>query len=489
MNAKTLLTCSLLSCLGLVSWIQADAPTERATKLAHRAWILTDLILEKHIDPPARQQMLLGGIKALYRAAGQTAPAELGAKVSAVTDETQLASLLASAWPKEDKSRDPELSAENVMLRGLFGTSEGIFSESDAYLSARDLKSHQVLTGNRYVGTGVQIGYDKKEKVAQIINPFPGGPMRKAGGRPGDLILSIDGKDMKGAPLRDFVKRLQGEEGEPVTVVVRQPRDTQTRTLKIIRGVIPFAAVMGWQRKGEDSWSFRIAPDSAVGYLRISDLNVSTPHQLRRLEPLVRADGVRALVLDMRFTRGSDMGHAALTADALLDGGVLWRVRDRSGHVKEYKADRDCLFRDMPIAVLAGPQTGAMAEGVVAALKDNHRAVIVGEPTAGNTAITSLIPAPDGEGALLIRTATRERPAALKDVQEMPNPTSIQPDHAVAFDRKLMGPLQRWFTQQELPETDPSVKPPEDPQLAKAIAVLRATLASKGGSGHGASAP
>jgi C-terminal peptidase prc len=492
MFVKTLLTCPLVMLPGLVMLARAEAPADRPVTLAHRAWVITDLVLARHIDPPARQQMLLGGVKALYRAAGRTPPPELAAQVSAVADESQLAALLGRVWPKA-AAPDPDGSLEDHMVGGLLGPREGR-GEGDAYLPPQALKAHQVLTGNRYVGTGVQIGYDQKEKLAQIINPFPGGPCRKAGGKPGDLIVSIDGHDMKGAPLREFVKRLQGEEGTPVTAVVRQPKSKETRTLNMIRGVIPFASVLGWQRKGEDSWSFRIAPDSPVGYLRVSDINVSTPHQLRRLEPLVRAEGVRAVVLDMRFTAGSDMGHAALTADALLDGGVMWRVRDRAGHVKEYKADRDSLFRDMPLAVLAGPHTERMAEAVVAALQDNHRAVVVGEPTRGNTAVTTLIPAPDGQGALLLRTGVRERVGTNKtsdgdDPGLLPGPASVRPDYAVAFDGKLMGPLHAWSLQQEVPEPDPSVKPPHDPQLVKAVAALRAALEKKGGGARGASAP
>jgi carboxyl-terminal processing protease len=406
-----------------------------------------------------------------------------------VANEGQLADLLAAAWPQAEvkgpqTTPDPD-TAEDVMLRGMFrrlfrpapGPGTG-----DAYLSAKERKGHEVLTGNRYVGTGVQIGYDAKEKLAQIINPFPGGPCRKAGGKPGDLIVSIDGVDMKGKPLGQFVKRLQGEDGTAVTAVVRQPGEKQTRTLNMVRGVIPFASVLGWQRKGEDGWSFRLGTDSDVGYLRFADFKASTAHELRRLEPAVRAEGVRALVIDLRQAAGSEMSHAVGAADALLDGGMMWKVRDRAGRAKEYKADRDCLFRDWPLAVLVGPHTGPLGEALAAALQDNHRAVVVGEPTPGRTGVTTLLPEPDGPGAVLIRTSVRERarPAkAAEDAEDDLDPASVRPDRVVRGDDKLTRGLQAWYVQQEVPVPNPAVKPPDDPQLARAVELLREALAKR----------
>jgi carboxyl-terminal processing protease len=489
MKARTLLAGSVATWLVVAAAARAEAPKGSPEKLAHRVWAVADLVLDKHIDPPARQQMLLDGVKALYRASGRTPPPELGARVSALTDEAGLAPLLAEAWPAASaklphRGVDPD-TPEDVVLRGMLGHGEGVFG-GDGYLSAREKKAHEVIAGNRYVGTGVQIRYDQKVGLAQIVNPFPGGPCRKAGGRPNDLILSIDGVDMHGKPLRDFVKRLQGEAGTSVTAVVRQPKEKETRTLNMVRGVIPFASALGWKRKGEESWTFRLGTDSPVGYLRLSDVKVSTAHELRRLETAVRGEGVQALVLDLRFTSGDDLGHAALVADALLDGGLMWKVRDRSGRVKEVKADRDCLFRDLPLVVLVGRHTGPAGEAVAAALQDNRRAVVVGEMTQGRDGVTSVLPAPDGEGAVVIRTAVRERARPAKGADGEDAGSAVRPDQYVAAERKLDEPLMRWFQQQESPEPDPSVQPPDDPQLTRAVAAAREKLAKKDGGSHGA---
>jgi carboxyl-terminal processing protease len=344
-------------------------------------------------------------------------------------------------------------------------------------LSPKELKQYEVLTGNRYEGTGIQIRMDPKEKLAQIVVPFPGGPARKAGARPGDLILEVNDQSMAGKSLGEYVRRLQGEAGTEVSMTVRQPGESKTRRLPMIRSVVPFTSVHGYRRTGEESWSFRLDAEAGVGYLSVSDLKSSTMLELRKIEPLVREQGVRALVLDLRFTLGTEIRYATLVADGLLDGGVLWRVRDAHGKVKEYKADRDCLFRDMPMAVLVDEHTGQMGDLMAAALQDRKRAVLVGEPTARNLTVSGLVPLPEGQGALILRTGTVERMARA----DKPDASEgfVVPDHRVSLERKQLEAVLEWRAQQDSPEPKADAKPPTDPQLDKAVALLREALAQQ----------
>jgi carboxyl-terminal processing protease len=458
----------------------APKPAYDARPLARRVWQVTDLVLERHVNPPARQQMLLAGLNALLREDQEVGSRNLGARVSRVTTEEQFAALLAEVWPGGEGSRVEE--RENSLLHGLLGGEEKGRGEV-GYLTPFEVHIDGVDSGNRYIGTGIQIRRDEKEGYAQIVVPFAGGPARKAGARPGDLIVEIEGASTRDWTLMQVVKKLQGEEGVPVRFTVRQPNEKQTRVLEMVRGVIPFASVLGWRRVNDEGWSFRIDPREGIGYLRIAGLKASTPLELRKIEPLVRAEKVRALVLDMRFTEGSEMSHAALVADAFLDGGLMWRVRDRAGRVQEYRADRDCLFRDWPLAVLVGEHTGGVGAAVAAALQDNGRAVIVGEPTRRKGMVTSLLPLPGG-AAVRIPTGTLERsgrpprPGQPPVADRFLRPGGVQPDRAVTMDPDLIPALGEWSRQQESPEPPaPDVKPPEDRQLAGAVAVLRDALA------------
>ncbi len=190
-------------------------------------------------------------------------------------------------------------------------------------------------------------------------------------------------------------------------------------------------------------------------------------------------------MLDLRFATGQDIHHAALVADGLLDGGLLWRVCDAKGRVKEYKADRDCLFRDMPMAVLVGEHTDSMARALTAALQDRGRAIVVGSPTKPGLFVTSLVSLPEGQGSLLLRTGTVERivradkstPANANQFQAIAG--LVVPDRRVAIERKEVDAVLMWRQQQQSPEPKADTKPPADPQLDKAAALLRETLAAQ----------
>ena len=153
--------------------------------------------------------------------------------------------------------------------------------------------------------------------------------MREAGAKAGDLIVEVDGKDTLGVKLRTVVDWLRGEEGAPVRVVIRKPGEKANRTLHLTRSVVPFQMVEGYRRAGE-GWTYRIDPATPVAYVRIASITSGTLHELRQLEPQLRGEGVRAIVLDLRFTGGhsDNVQAAALVANGFLDGGLLWRVID-----------------------------------------------------------------------------------------------------------------------------------------------------------------
>jgi hypothetical protein len=282
-----------------------------------------------------------------------------------------------------------------------------------------------------------------------------------------------------------LVEMIRGEEGTPVTLVVRQPGATETRTLKMTRGVVPFETVLGIKRGDDEAWLFRIHPHEPIAYVQVASITSSTLHELRQVAQQLEAANFRALVLDLREAHGDSIHHAALLADGLLDGGVLWQVRDAKQRVKEYRADRDCLLRDWPLAILVNDTAGPAAGWVAQALRNNRRAVLVGDAAKDRRFSRTLIHLPDGQGAVALRTGVVEFPKAQPSPQSedaRPANGTIRLDHVVQMDPKHREALTKWFFAKNLSQLPEGVShdPPEDPQLANAVELLQQAIQKAG---------
>ena len=333
-------------------------------------------MLEHHIDPPARQQMILSGLKVLYRTAAMPVPFGLGGRVSAVSTTEQLGALLADLWPKNTVKAVPANKLEDAFFKGLLAVVPG----GAELMTAKDRRVTEQIEGNRYVGIHISLGMDEKEKQPVLINVIERGPADRAGVKVGDVIEEIDGVATKGMALRDVVDRLRGEEGTDVTIKVRQ----SGRTMKMTRGQLPRATIEGVRKRPNGDWDLRFdGLSDPIGYLKITDINASTPHEIRKLAQQLESQGARALILDLRGGGRSNTVHpAVLLADCLLDQGPIGRVRTARGETN-YQADSDALFRGWPMAVLVDMNTSGAAEWLAAALQDNHRATIIGTLTHG----------------------------------------------------------------------------------------------------------
>ena len=227
--------------LGLESSL-ADGPSKEQSKsipapkgLAMLVETAVETVLEHHIDPPARQQMILTGLKAVYKTAGAPVPEGLSRRVSAVTNLEQLSSLLAGAWPASASKAMSASELEESFLNGMLSTVSG----SPYVMPEKERKVQEQTEGNRYVGIHIALGMDKTEKRPKINEVIEGGPADRAGIKANDLIEQIEGVDTEGMSLRDAVDRLRGDAGTTVTVKVRQSSAATARTYTITRGTHP----------------------------------------------------------------------------------------------------------------------------------------------------------------------------------------------------------------------------------------------------------
>ncbi len=377
--------------------------------LAKRVLEITDAVLEHHIDPPTRQQMILGGIKALYRKAGLPVPHGLSRRISELATTKQLEAFFSDTYPKSAAKAVSAEALEQSLLSGLLESVPG-----DARLiSAKERKVAEQIEGNRYVGLHIALATDEQEKRPKIAEVMEGGPAFRAGVKKDDVIEQIDGVDTKGMELREAVDRLRGEEGTNVTIKVRQPKAHEFRTYKITRGQLLHTTVRGVRKRPSGGWDVRLPGSDPIGYLQITEITGSTPHELHKLASQLESDGANALVLDLRGLRTDNLHPTVLLADSLLDNGCIGRVETAHGETK-YEADSAALLQGWPLVVLIDGQTGGTAEWLAAALQDNHRAALVGMPSASawgaaGSGVQSAVPVGDGAWSIVLTTGRLER--------------------------------------------------------------------------------
>ena len=387
--------------------------------LAREAQRITDAVLSHHIDPPTRQEMWLAGTKALLANAGVEHSGGVSAEISRLTTAEQFAAFLKHLWAKEVVI--PGHRSTHVKTQSFVDGMLGIIPGGATFISPKELAVQEQIQGNRYIGTGIALSFDEEQKYPRIQSVIPGGPMERAGGRDGDLILKIDDRDAQNLSIGELTDLLRGPEGTSVTLVVGAARD-ESRTIVVTRGRVVLPTLHGLRKDDAGQWDYRVEPWLPICCVKVLQINGSTVHDLRKLELQFRKDEVQAVILDLRSSFSQDLHHTLLLADALLDGGLIGRVRT-GANVREYQADRECLFRDWPLAVLVNRHTQGGAEWIAAALQDNHAAIVIGEETAGIAVVQTSVLLPDNAGAVQMNTGIFERPSG----RSLPNRIRANP--------------------------------------------------------------
>ena len=230
---------------------------------------VTDKVLAHHIDPPARQQMILTGVKAIYKVSGAREPEGLSRRVSSVMSQEQLEALLEEVWPAAASKSTGAKQLEEALLSGLLSSVAG----DPQLVPEKDRKVQEQSEGNRYVGIHVALGMDDQEKRPKMFEVIEGGPADLAGVKRDDLIQEIEGVDTKGMSLRDAIDRLRGDEGTSVTIKVRQAGAVSSRTYKIMRGQHASAIDQrAGSKPASGKWDFRMSGFRPIAFVQISEM-------------------------------------------------------------------------------------------------------------------------------------------------------------------------------------------------------------------------
>jgi len=214
-----------------------------------------------------------------------------------------------------------------------------------------------------------------EDEQVVVVSPFEGSPAAAAGIRSGDIIVTIDGVPVNTVTLADTIGRMRGPEGTVVKIGIVREGIAEPLLFNLKRSRVELHSV-----KAE-------LLESGFGYVRISQFSETTGDELDgALKGLHKRNGaqLRGLVLDLRNNPGGVLEAAVSVADAFLDRGVIVTAKGRTPESKfEMDATPGDALGGAPIVILVNGGSASAAEIVAGALKDNHRAKLMGRTTFG----------------------------------------------------------------------------------------------------------
>ncbi|HEX4622228.1 MAG TPA: S41 family peptidase [Myxococcaceae bacterium] len=301
-------------------------------------------------------------------------------------------------WVPKEKFDDPVRSFNEVRDELLRNYYKDDITEADVYRAATQgmltrldpsLKAYnQLLSPSQandlqvdlkgiYSGVGFQSHYDAANGMLDVTGIIPGTPAERAGMKPGDRILAVDGVPFKQRPEHDMLSAIRGKEGEPVRLEIL--RDTKVTTFTIVRQRISLEPLRHQHFPGD------------VEVLTISSFSERTPAALRKALEEINQSHAKGLVVDLRDNSGGLIEEALHAAKAMLPKGTpITRLVHRGKRVENVIADSEPVLKPIPTVVLVGDMTMSSAELLASALRSGLHSPLLGGKTRGKWSVQSL---------------------------------------------------------------------------------------------------
>jgi carboxyl-terminal processing protease len=321
------------------------------------------------------------------------------------------------------------------------------FLDSDEYEEIR------ISTSGNYTGVGLEV--NTRDGQIVVVAPIEGTPAFAAGVRSGDVIRNIDGVAVGNDNIGLAISRLRGEPGTRVRISVERKGEPERLDFDLVRSNVQVHSVR-WQLL-----------EPGFGYVRIRHFSETTDKDLRRALYSLRqgpGGGLRGLVLDLRDNPGGVLDAAVAVSDEFLEAGVIVTASGRGREANfRHEARPGDMLDGAPVVVIVNGGSASASEIVAGALQDNRRATIIGERTFGKGSVQTVMPLSGGQ-AIKLTTSRYFTPSG-----DSINGSGITPDIVLATSgepgRAAPGVAGR--------DTDPASQLETDPQLRKALELLK----------------
>ncbi len=278
----------------------------------------------------------------------------------------------------------------------------GMLSSLDPHSSFLDAKSFKYLneqTQGKFGGLGIEVTMENG--VVKVVSPIDDTPAFRAGLKPGDYIISIDGTPVIGMTLNEAVEKMRGKVGTKIKLTIRRASE-KPFDVSLKREEIKIQSVKS-DIKAKD-----------IAYIRISSFNDGSDKTIKdefaKMQKKTKK-GIKGLIIDVRNNPGGLLDQAVAISDLFLNGGEIVSTRSRNEEdTLKYSATEGDIAEGLPIVVIINDGSASASEILAGALQDHKRAVILGEKSFGKGSVQSVIPF-GKYGAIRLTTARYYTPS------------------------------------------------------------------------------
>lgn len=304
---------------------------------------------------------------------------------------------------------------ENGAYRGMVAALGDPYSQ---YLSVEDLEELMEQTEGIYFGIGAYIGKGRNDDYAYISDIIPGTPAEESDLMPGDILCEADGVSLYQLETSEVVKLIKGEEGTTVVLTVYRESVENYLDIEVERRKVQTPTV-----------KYEMLTDTTA-YIQITEFDDVTVQQFTEALAVVKGSGMQELILDLRGNPGGSLTAVTDIARMLLPKGLIVYTEDKDGERTEYYCDGKNEIR-VPMIVLVNGSSASASEILAGAIKDYHKATLLGTTTYGKGIVQRIISISDGT-ALKLTISNYYTPNG-NNIHKI----GIEPDEMLEFDTEL----------------------------------------------------
>ncbi|MED3760231.1 S41 family peptidase [Peribacillus frigoritolerans] len=284
-----------------------------------------------------------------------------------------------------DKIKDDyyeEVDEEKLVDGAINGMIKSLDDPYSAYMDKKEASSFHESISSSFEGIGAEI--QEQDGQIMVVSPIKGSPAEKAGVKPNDIILSVDGKSVEGLSSSEAVLKIRGEKGTKVDLSISRAGESEPIKLTIKRDTIPIETV------------YAEMLDDGVAKIQVTSFSEHTVQELKTaLEEMSKKD-MKGLVLDLRGNPGGLLDQAIEMASLFIPNGeVVLQVEERSGNKEVYKSENDEELK-IPVVVLIDDGSASASEIVAAAVSESADIPLIGVKSFGKGTVQTAQDFKDG---------------------------------------------------------------------------------------------